>query len=1075
MEKRLTMILASLFLCVGMALAQTAVTGTVVSQEDGQPIIGATVRVAGSQAGTVTDADGRFSLSLPSGHNKLQVSYVGMVTQDVTVRGRNVTVRLEPDQTDLDEVMVVAYGTAKKSAFTGSAAVLDNEDIAKTSVANPVSALTGKVAGVQINSATGMPGQESFNIRIRGISSINAGSQPLIIVDGAPFEGDLNTISNQDIASMTVLKDAASAALYGARGANGVVIITTKNAEQGKTSLTFDAKWGSNSRAIPDYEYISSPAGYYEAWYKALYNNATHMQGMSPNVAHSWANQHLTASDDYGLGYNVYTLPEGQNMIGTDGKLNPNATLGRLITGMDGNQYWLYPDNWIDEAFRNALRQEYTLTASGSNQKGSFYGSVNYLSNEGITKGSKYDRLTGRLKADYQVKDWLKVAGNINYAHYNSDFLSSEDESMSTGNLFSVIQTAPIYPLYIRDANGNKMKDSHGLTWYDYGDGSVTGFGRPNFPNSNPIGDIDMTTNNIEGNTINATGSAEVRFLKDFKFTSANTVMVDEARQTSTLNPYYGQFAATNGTIQKFHTRYWSYNYQQLLNWHHLFGKHDVEVMLGHEYYRLRYYILYASKSNMFSIDNTELNSAILNGSMESYTTDYNVEGYFGRAQYNYDEKYFGSVSYRRDASSRFHPDHRWGNFWSLGGAWIISKEKWFNAPWVDELKFKASYGEQGNDNIGNFLYTDTYTITDSNGSISLVPSSTKGNETITWETNANFNTGFEFSLFNGKLAGSAEFFYRKTTDMLAAFYLPNSSGYSGYYDNIGNMRNMGFELVLNATPIRTKDLQWDINLNLTTYQNKITYIADANKTNRIDNVYGYSSGNQYYGEGQPLYTWYLIKYAGVNEEGQALYWQDVYLKDENGNNVMDEQGFPIVTGQTTTTNAANATHYLCGTALPDAYGGFGTSFRWKDFDLAVDFTYQIGGKVYDSGYNNSMSAIRGSQIHVDALKAWTADNTGSNIPLFEYNNINMASASDRFLTSASYLCLQNVNIGYNLPANICKKIGLGGVRVYATGNNLWLWSKRQGLDPRQSISGGTSNERYSPIRSISGGITLTF
>ena len=310
---------------------------------------------------------------------------------------------------------------------------------------------------------------------------------------------------------------------------------------------------------------------------------------------------------------------------------------------------------------------------------------------------------------------------------------------------------------------------------------------------------------------------------------------------------------------------------------------------------------------------------------------------------------------------------------------------------------------------------------------------------------------------------------------MLAAFYLPNSSGYSGYYDNIGNMRNMGFELVLNATPIRTKDLQWDINLNLTTYQNKITYIADANKTNRIDNVYGYSSGNQYYGEGQPLYTWYLIKYAGVNEEGQALYWQDVYLKDENGNNVMDEQGFPIVTGQTTTTNAANATHHLCGTALPDAYGGFGTSFRWKDFDLAVDFTYQIGGKVYDSGYNNSMSAIRGSQIHVDALKAWTADNTGSNIPLFEYNNINMASASDRFLTSASYLCLQNVNIGYNLPANICKKIGLGGVRVYATGNNLWLWSKRQGLDPRQSISGGTSNERYSPIRSISGGITLTF
>ncbi len=1070
MEKRLTMILACLFLSIGMALAQTAVTGTVVSHEDGQPIIGATVRVVGANTGAVTDADGRFSLSLPAGHNTVRVSYVGMVTQDVTVKGGNIRVTLVPELTDLDEVMVVAYGTAKKSAFTGSAAVLDDEDISKTAIANPVSALTGKVAGVQINSATGQPGQESFNIKIRGIGSINAGTQPLIIVDGAPYDGDLSTLNNSDVASMTVLKDAASAALYGARGANGVIIITTKSAEQGKSSITFDAKWGSNSRAVPDYKYINNAAGYYETWYTALKNYAIYQRGDSEAAAYQWANQHLTANDEFGLAYNVFSLPEGQNLIGTDGKLNPNATLGRVIN-YNGSSYLLTPDDWTDAAFQNGLRQEYTLTASGSNAKGSFYGSVNYLDNEGITVSSQYKRLTGRLKADYQIKDWLKISGNMSYAHYNSDFLQNDGDGGSNGNLFSVISVAPIYPLYVRDAAGNILKDANGLTIYDYGDGGVIGISRPMYPNSNPLGDLMVESHNIEGNTLNAMGSAEIRFLKDFKFTSVNNVMVDEARQTDTNNPYYGQFATNNGGITKYHTRTWAYNYQQLLNWHHLFGKHDVEVMVGHEYYRQRTYLLGANKTNMFSIFNTELNSAITNGSMESYTTDYNVEGYFGRAQYNYDEKYFGSVSYRRDASSRFAPENRWGNFWSIGGAWLINKESWFNASWVDELKFKASYGEQGNDNISNFLYTDRYTIMDSNGSISLTPSSSKGNREITWETNANFNTGFEFSFFNGRLAGSAEFFYRKTSDMLSAFYLPTSSGYSGYYDNVGDMTNIGFELGLNATPIRTRDLKWDITLNLTTYKNEISYLADANKTSVVDGVHGYSSSNHYYGEGEPMYTWYLVKYAGVYNNpddpsdpnnGKALYWKDA--TDENGN--------PI---QTTTTNASEATRHLCGTALPDVYGGFGTSLSWKGFDLSFDFTYQIGGKVYDYGYASSMGGSRGTQIHTDMLNAWTPTNTNTSVPRFEYNDTYMAYSSDRWLTSASYLCLQNVNIGYTLPAKLCHKIGIEGIRVYATGNNLWLWSKRQGLDPRQTITGDISADYYSPVRTISGGITLTF
>ena len=1063
MEKRLTMILACLFLSLGMALAQTAVTGTVVSQEDGQPIIGATVRVVGASAGAVTDADGKFSISMPAGHNKLKVTYVGMVDQDVTVKGNSVRVVLVPDQTNLDEVMVVAYGTAKKSAFTGSAAVVKSDDIAKISSSNAMSALSGKVSGVQINSATGAPGQESFSIRIRGISSINAGNDPLIIVDGAPYNGDINNLNQNDIASMTVLKDAASAALYGARGANGVVIITTKNGREGTSSITVDAKWGANTRGVEFYNTVESPAGYYEAYYQSLKNYRTSL-GDDAATAHRWALNNMF-SGGYDLGYNVYTVPEGQDFIGPNGKLNPNATLGRVIN-VNGTEYLLYPDTWRDAAYQTGVRQEYNVTATGSNDKGSFYGSAGYLKNEGISIGSDYERFTGRLKADYQLRSWLKLSGNFNYAHYKANSLA-DDGGSTVGNVFMVKNMAPIYPLYIRDAAGNILQDSKtGLAMYDWGDGTVTGLTRPTMTGSNPIFANYFDKNQNEGNSLDATGTAEIRFLEDFKFTSANTVMLDETRFTYTNNPYYGQFAANNGSVQKAHVRTWAYNYQQLLNWHHLFDKHDVEVMLGHEYYRTRYYYLTASKNNMFSVFNDELAGAVNTGTMNSYTTDYNVEGWFGRVQYNYDNKYFGSLSYRRDASSRFHPDHRWGNFWSLGGAWIISKEKWFNAPWVDELKFKASYGEQGNDNIGSYLYTDTYSIVPSGDGAGVKPSSTKGNETITWEKNGNFNTGFEFSFFRGRLAGSIEYFYRRTSDMLAFFALPASSGWSGYYDNVGNMQNMGAEVELDGTLIRTKDFEWGLNLNFTAYKNEITSIADKNKTQTVEGSEGYASGSYFYGEGESLYTFYMPKYAGVDENGKSMFYKDKL--DENGN----------IIGRETTTTPGEATYYLCGTALPWAYGGFGTRFSYKGFDLAVDFNYQLGGQIYDSDYAGMMgitSSGRGSAIHADLLNSWTEENPNTNIPKLIIDDTSTTTTSDRFLIGASYLSLQNLNFGYTFPTKMTSKVGIGKLRVYLTATNLWLWSKRQGLDPRQSITGGASSAYYSAMRTISGGISVTF
>ena len=1087
------------FICmgIGMVTAQTSrVTGKVYSESDGEPVIGASVLVKGTNIGAQTDIEGNFTIeNVPvTATAMLRVSYVGMTTQEVKVLfDKPMRITLVEEGIALDDVMVVAYGTAKKSQFTGSAAVVNSEEIGKIQTSNAANALTGKMAGVQLTSTTGQPGASSPTIRVRGISSINAGNAPLVILDGAPYDGDLNNINTQDIESMTVLKDAASNALYGARGANGVIMITTKKGASGSARVTFDAKWGSNSRATQDYDYIKSPAQYYEVYYGALKSYFQNVMGMSESQAHLQTNLEMVGSGDTGLGLNVYTVPEGQNLIGTNGKINPNATLGAMIN-YKGQDYWMTPDDYMDEAYNSSLRQEYNLNVTAGNEKSSFYASVNYLDNEGITANSTYERLAARFKGDYKVKNWLKVGANMAYTHFDANSLGEDGASGSSGNIFAyATKVAPIYPLYIRDGEGNIMRDDNGFKRYDYGDGANAGFKRPYLPGGNPYSSNQLDVNNSEGNAFNAAGFAEITFLDNFKFTWTSGVNIDETRTTQTTNPYYGSYASSNGMVYKYHTRNMSWNHQQLLNWEDTFGDHTITAMVGHEYYRRKYYYLYAAKNNQFDPNNTELAGAITDNGGNSYITDYNTEGFFGRIMYDYDGRYHLSASYRRDASSRFHPDNRWGNFWSAGLAWVISKEDFFNASWVDLFKFKASYGEQGNDQIGDYRYTSLYNIVNSSGSPAAVPA-TLGNKNISWETQGNFNAGFDFDLFKGRISGSIDYFYRKTSDMLFSLPLPLSYGYTSYYANVGDMVNNGIEIDLKATPIKTKDFEWNINLNFTTYKNEVTYLADESKgENPIQGYEGYVDGSYYVGEGLSLYTLYMRQYAGVDPTtGQSMWWKDYTRQavDENNNPVWEmENGVPkldangemipvMESGRETTTTYSSATRYLCGTALPDAYGGFGTSFYWKGFDLSIDFSYQIGGQSYDSGYAGLMGAptksSRGTNFHKDILNAWTEGSNG-NIPRFQYGDTDVASMSDRFLTDASYLSLNNINFGYTFPKMMTKKIGVENFRMYVAADNIWVWSKRQGLDPRQSISGGANNSYYAPIRTISGGVTITF
>ncbi|MCH5309350.1 MAG: TonB-dependent receptor [Prevotella sp.] len=1099
MKKRLTMFFVGLFLCVGSALAQTKVSGTVLSQEDGQPIIGAAVKVVGTSTGLLTDVNGRFTLTLPEGKTQLEITYLGYEGQTVTAKN-GMRVFLKTDAKMVDEVIVVAFGSAKKSAFTGSAKAIGSEELSQSQVTSVTNALAGAVPGVQLTSSSGDPSSTS-TIRIRGFSSLNAGNDPLIIVDGAPYSGDLGNLNPNDVESMTVLKDAASNALYGARGANGVVMITTKKAKSGEATVTFDAKYGWNTRALQHYETIEDPAAYYEQHY-AAYRNKLISDGYTPEQAWYQANQNLFLGNDHGgVGYNIWTIPEGQVLIGMNGKMNPNATLGRLVN-YRGEDYWVTPDDWEDVGTRTGSRQEYNLSIAGSTEKSNTYVSLGYLKNEGITEKSDMTRLTARLKADYQAKKWLKVGANMSYARFEHNSLGNNGTSTSTANIWAFTsQMAPIYPAYVRTGDGKVKIDANGLEMMDYGEGMNAGFSRPFIQDANPIFDTRHNTRNFEGNAATGHGFADITILPGLVFTANATFNLDETRGKYGYNPYYGQFDSTGGTLQVYHMRTYDYNVQQLLNYNTtIAGVHNLGVMLGHEYYDTREYYLTASKSKMFSQENLELGGAVVDGqSAYSYKSRYNNEGFFGRAQYDYDTKYFFSASLRRDASSRFHPDYRWGTFWSVGAAWLINKEKFFNVSWVDELKVKASIGSQGNDNIGNYRYTDVFDIVNSGGNIGT-SFATKGTKDISWETNSNTNIGVEFQLFK-KLSGSIEWYYRKTTDMLYSFSVAPSLGYSSYYDNVGDLYNTGVEIDLSYNVIHTKDIDWDVHVNFATLKNRISKLHDDKKTTVMytpdGKAYeGYNSGNFFITEDASMYTWYIKDYAGVNENGQAMWWKTVYETetvngvetdvwyDRNGRKLESQNDDPFARRKflkrETTTTYADADYYVSEeSTVPPVYGGFGTTVKAYGFDFSINCSYQIGGKQYDGTYAQFMApptnGNAGYKFHKDILKSWTRENPSTEIPRWQFDDLYSSNMSTRFLTDGSYLNIENINLGYTFPKKWISAALLNSLRVYVSAENVFYWSKRKGFDPRQSYGSTTNATYYSPMRTVSGGITLTF
>lgn len=759
------------------------------------------------------------------------------------------------------------------------------------------------------------------------------------------------------------------------------------------------------------------------------------------------------------LGYNNYNVPDNQVVDPTTGRINPGASL-------------LYNEDWDDEIFENGVRQEHSVSMSGVASSTNYFFSFNYLDDEGYSPNSGFERYTTRLKLAQDVADWLKINGNVSYVRTNT--LNPTSTGSSSANIFYVAQVvAPIYPIYQHNLDGSLDLDKNGQKQYDFGDRDD--MKRPVMPIANPAGTQQLNTEESVLDRINISGGAVVSFTKDLKLAVNLGIDNGQTNRSRIDNNQIGQYAETGGYIYKSSRHIKSINSNQILSYNKKFGNdHNVSAKAGHEYYKWEYSLNYGGKQNFLFPTITEMDWAVVMSSVGSYGYDYSLESYFGHLNYGFRDKYFLDGSLRYDGSSRFHPDNRWGTFWSIGGSWIMSDEDFLqDKSFIDILKMRVSYGSIGNDNLGDYTttsgsyyyyaYEDQYSVVNNDGEVGL-EFAFKGNKDLKWESNNAFTVGLDYGFFN-ILSGNIDYFQRASSDLL--FILPQapSTGIAEIPYNIGRITNKGIELELSAQLINKPDFKWDVTFNATHYTTEINELPDMYKEE------GLTRGSyQKWEEGFSPYSFFMRKYAGVdNETGESLWYMDEL--DEEGN----------VTGQTTTNLWTDATRYRTDKdATPDLYGGISTSVEFKGFDLSIQTAFQVGGYVYDGVYGNFMHTGSANDVgqnwHRDILKRWTPSNTETNVPRIDrYSDGN--NISDRFLTKADYFSLRNVVFGYTLPSHMTSDYDIETLRFYVAADNLFFMSKRQGFDPRMYFSGvnTATDMNYSPIKTISVGLNLTF
>ncbi|MCT4616362.1 MAG: TonB-dependent receptor [Marinifilaceae bacterium] len=1003
----------------GVWAQQKTVSGVVSSADDGLPIPGVSIVIKGTTIGTATDLDGKFSLSVNKGDEVLIFSFVGMVSQEHKVADMkpNMAITMKSESIGVNEVIITAYGTTKKSSFTGSATQVNADDISKTPVVSVDQALSGSTAGVQVSGTSGQPGS-SPSIRIRGIGSINSSNEPLYVIDGVAVLNDnlsssssaelgvLSTLNPSDIASMTVLKDAAAAALYGSRAANGVILITTKKGKKGKTKFTFKSEFGFSDFAVKTAE-LASPEETYDYKYESIRNFFEIVNGLDTESAKSKAESNMKA-------------------------LFPSYDPTRPDSDYD----------WEDALFRIGKVQDHQFSASGGGEKTKFFASLAYNKTDGVTIGSDFERASGRLNLDHKANDLIEFGFNTNLTYIEQNTVPSDGAYKKN-------------PWYSTRGFLNQLipiKDSNG----DY---SII----PN-KNPNPIAEESLNIQNTRVWKNTNQGSFTLNLMEGLKFKSTNSMDLTQTYGHRYWSPKSQDGESMDGyanekvkkRLKLVSTNIFTYNTR-------IKDVHNIDILAGYEVEKLTDHQISGESKGLPTEDKVRMDVAAIPLSNSSYKDSDRMQSILSRLNYNYDNKYYFGLSYRTDASSRLGSDNRWGHFYSVSGSWRITQEDFMKQfDFINDMKLRASYGVNGTlpsswvGSRGLYSYAESY-----NAEAGQVYYQVD-NDKLKWEKNKNFNIGFDAKIMD-KFNVEFDYFHKKTVDLLLPVPTTRATGYTKYLDNVGEMTNKGFELTLTSYNITKDDFTWTTSLNLTHFKNTVDKLEGGDNVSTFPFILR---------EGESYTSMYLRDWAGVNPETGIGEW---YILDENEKRVdLDDDG-----KADTTSDSRLAGKKIVGNAEPKLSGSIRNSFTYKGIDLSFMFTFKIGGDAYL--YNANSLWDDGADLNRPVLKSnldyWKQKGDVTDNPRLIYSAPDHGNYnSSRRIMDASYLRLKNISLGYSLPSDICKKIKMDNIRFYATAVNLLTFSKMDDFDPETTARGVIyDNWNFPPLKTYTFGIQVNF
>ena len=1030
MKRKLMLLLACLFVGIGLVTAQvTKVTGTVISEEDGLPVVGASILVKGTTVGTVTDMDGKFTLSnVPSSAKTLVVSFIGMKSQEVAIKP-NLSISLKPDTETLDEVIVVAYGSQSAKSLTSSISSVKADALKDVPSVSFDQMLQGRAAGVSITSPSAGVGQPPI-VNIRGVSTINSGSQPLYVVDGMPIQsGDLASMGNAnaladinpaDILSMDVLKDAAASALYGSRAANGVILITTKKGKQGKTKVTYDMNYGFSQKTkfldiMNAQEYVSFK-----------------------NMAYA-------------------------NRYGADAE-KPFATM----TDSKGN---LVDTNWADLVFKNGISQSHTVSISGANDKTQYYMSANFTENEGIVIGDYYNRLGLKANITTEATSWLKVGLNVNYTRSKTSYTDGARNGStfaSSGFPRSAIILPSNIPAYNED----------GSAYFEAGNG--IGYG-PNKVFSgffNPLA-LSELNNGIDTyvNRAIASGFAEITPLKGLSLKSQYGIDYAVTEDKRFWNAMHGDGYTYGGLANAYHANNLVWTWTNTANYSFELDKHHFDILAGMEATQTKY--------NYWTAQGKGLSDDAFHDYESSYDTytgggniyDKSLISYFGRINYDFNYKYMFSANFRRDGYSPLGAKNRYGNFGGVSVAWRISEESFFNSlkDIANDVKIKASWGQVGNANIG-YYPSKSYYVSGYYGNYGSYLMSNIGDENLKWEATQTYDIGLSARLLN-IISIDMDYYYSKSSDLILGVPQASSTGIpnSSLTTNAGKMMNQGFEFSISADIINNKKFTWNSSLNMTINKNKVLELTDDILTSDDG---GYEFNNKTV-EGKSLGQLYVYPTGGIDKEtGRRIFY--------GSNGEKTYYSYPNWYLEDGTVYQGDFTQVLCGNTLPTWYGGWSNSFTYKGFDLNIFFQFSGGNYIYN-GTKATASDMRFWNNAKEVItKSWSENNKNATYakPVYgdNYSNGSAMSISD-WVEKGDYLRLKNISLGYTFDTNKWpKKLGISALRIYAQAQNLFVITGYTGLDPEiisnviePTLAGGVDKNTLPQARTYTFGLNITF